>query len=285
LPPPRRPRGALGELGIRPAGPSGVVGWTGPAAAVTLSVDEQGGDEMKTRRVMLIVAGALVVAGLTACQPQTELEPVAEPDVTGTETTVVKEMAGVRLEVDSDAWEGDPEVAELVTPIRVEIVNESERPLWIRFQNFALLGAYDRYSVLPVFAFDDENGEAVLVEGYVPVPVADFSYEEYYVTDLYNPAYPEFAVWEHALVIDDEYHGRYAATWDELPLPSAEMQRWALPEGVLPTGSNLTGFLFFEGLHPGEERVNFLAQLEDAMDGDYFGALMVPMEAEGPLEP
>jgi hypothetical protein len=63
------------------------------------------------------------------------------------------------------------------------------------------------------------------------------------------------------------------------------MQRWALPEGVLPDDSHLEGFLFFEGLHPGEKKLTFLAQLEDAATGDYFGAIQIPLEPEGLLQP
>jgi hypothetical protein len=122
-------------------------------------------------------------------------------------------------------------------------------------------------------------------EGCAPVAVPDFSHEEYYVTDYYSVAYPGFTTYEHALVLDEPYYSRYTVAWDDLPLPTEEMQRWALPEGVLPPGSSLSGFLFFEGLHPGEEKVNFLAQFENAETGDYFGAITIPMEAEDRMEP
>lgn len=239
---------------------------------------------MRTRYLTLTAAALALVTHL-ACQPQAELEPMTESELVESEAEVVQEVAGVRAVVDSDAWQGDPEVNELVTPIKLEISNGSDQPLRIRFPNFALLGAHDRYSVLPVFGFENVEGTVMLIEGYAPVAVPEFSHEEYYVTDYYSAAYPGFTTYEHALVLDEPYYSRYTVAWDDLPLPTEEMQRWALPEGVLPPGSSLSGFLFFEGLHPGEAQVNFLAQFENAETGDYFGAVTVPMEAENRLEP
>jgi hypothetical protein len=176
-------------------------------------------------------------------------------------------------------------VPRLVTPVRVSIVNDSGRDLRIRYEDFALLGAYDRYSVLPLFSFETDEGQVMLLEGYVPVAEPAFEYDSFYVTDAYGAAYPDLDTYTHALVLDDSYYARYAAVAQELPLPLVEMQRWSIPEGALPSGSSLLGFLFFEGLHPGEERVNFLAQLEEASTGDFFGTIQIPLETEGPLEP
>ena len=91
-------------------------------------------------------------------------------------------------------------------------------------------------------------------EGYAPVAVPDFSHEEYYVTDYYSAAYPGFTTYEHALVLDEPYYSRYTVAWDDLPLPTEEMQRWALPEGVLPPGSSLSGFLSARASTPARRR-------------------------------
>ena len=230
-------------------------------------------------------AAAVSLLALAACEPGTDLDPVGETGMAAADEEVVQQMAGVRVTIDGDAWHGAPEVAELVTPIQISVVNESDRDLRIRFPNFALLGAYDRYGVLPVFSFETAEGEVMLIEGYAPVAEPEFEYETFYVTDAYGAAYPEIATYEHSLVLDDSYYAKYVMAAEELPLPLVEMQRWAVPEGVLPSGSSLLGYLFFEGLHPEEERVTFLAQLEEAPSGDYFGAIQVPLEAKEPLEP
>jgi hypothetical protein len=238
---------------------------------------------MMSIRTLMTVALALLL--LPGCQPDASLEPVETGEAEGTGSEVAQSMAGISIDIDSDAWEGDPTVAELMTPIKVEITNTGDHDLWLGFRNFALLGAYDRYSVLPVFAFQNVDGQEMLIEGYAPVELPEFSHESYYVADYYGPAYPGIATWEHSLVLDEGYYGRYAVSWAELPVPKEVIQRLALPEGVLPPGSSVSGFLFFEGLHPAEERVNFLAQLEDVTTGDYFGSIMIPFEVEAPFEP
>lgn len=241
---------------------------------------------MRSRRGWLMAPLLALMVLLPACRQETGLEPMeAEHIEEAAGSQAVQEMGGVRMTVDSEAWTGDPEVLKLTTPIRVSITNDGEHALWVRFADFALLGAYDRYAVLPVFGFQQVDGGVMLIEGYAPVELPEFSHEEFYVANYYADAYPGIATWEHALVLDDDYYARYTVSWDELPLPTEAMQRRALPEGVLPAGSSLEGFLFFEGLHPGEEKLNFLAQLEDVETGDYFGAILIPLDREEPLEP
>jgi hypothetical protein len=125
----------------------------------------------------------------------------------------------------------------------------------------------------------------VLVEGYTPVDEPKFESVDYWVAPYYAPAYPVLVPYGQAFVYDEDYYTRYMTVWNGTDLPTEEMQDLAVPEGVLPSGSTLSGFLFFEVLDPGEEKVNFLAQLENAETHDYFGAVWIPMEPEGPLEP
>jgi len=240
---------------------------------------------MRIRCTLTVIVSVAALVLLPACRQQSQLDPIAESDVTVDDTEAIQQTTGVRVVVDGEAWQGDPEVTELVTPVKIEITNGSDRPLRIRFPDFALLGAYDRYSVLPVFGFENVDGEVLMIEGYAPVTLPEFTYEDYYVADYYAAAYPGITSWEHALVLDEPYYDAYTVAWENLPLPTDEMRRWALPEGVLPAGSSLSGYLFFEGLHPDEKKVNFLAQFEDATTGDYFGAVTIPMEPENKLEP
>lgn len=238
----------------------------------------------RTPLIACCVAPALVMA-LAGCEPRADLEPVHQSGMAAATEDVVQEQAGVRFTIDGDAWHGDPEVPRLVTPIQVAIRNESGKDLRIRYEDFGLFGAYDRYGVLPLFDFETDEGQVMLLEGYAPVAEPEFEYESFYVTDAYGTAFPELDTYPHALVLDDSYYAHYVAQAEQLPLPLVEMQKWAIPEGVLPSGSSLLGFLFFEGLHPGEERVTFFAQLEEAPSGDFFGAIQIPLESEGPLEP
>jgi hypothetical protein len=235
-------------------------------------------------RVLFVTTAVACLLVLPACREGTELEPPETGPFEPMDEQATREMAGVRMTVDGDAWPGDVRVKDLVTPIKLDIDNASGRPLRIRFSNFALLGAYDRYSVLPLFTFERVGDRYLMVEGYAPVALPEFSYEEYYVTEQYRPAFPGIATYDRALVLDDAYYGRYMRTWEELPLPIDDMRKRGLPEGVLPADSSLSGFLFFEGLHPGEEKLHFLAQLQDAETHDYFGAIRITLLPEGPVE-
>lgn len=228
---------------------------------------------------------ALAVLALPGCQPGTELEPMAEaPEATVTDDVAVTEMAGITMKVDGGAWQGAAEVEDLVTPVWIEITNAGDAPLYVSYSSFSLVGAVEEYDALPAFEYEWIDGAPVLITGYEPVAEPAYPLVDYYVAPYFSPAYPVVEPWGGVLVYDEDYYGRFATVWRDMPLPTAEMQRSALPEGVLPAGATVSGFLYLEDLAEGEEKVNFMAQLENADTNELMGTIRIPMEPEMTLE-
>lgn len=69
----------------------------------------------------------------------------------------------------------------------------------------------------------------------------------------------------------------------EYPLPTPEMLRRAVPEGMIEPGGELAGFLFLERIDPREDRVRFRADRVNARSGESFGEVTIPfaMRAKG----
>jgi hypothetical protein len=207
-------------------------------------------------------------------------------EVPTTDDAAITSSRGVEMIAHGDRWDGDAIVEQFTTPVHVTIRNDSDRDLLIRYPNFALLGALDRYAVLPPFVLETTDDQTELAAGTSTVDEPLFSTEGFEVAPHYAPAYPNLVGYDGIMIVDLDYHTRYMAEWTEIEeLPTAEMRAWALPEGVLTPASELTGFLFFEKVSPEEAQVNLYFELEDAADHDFFGGLWIPFEPEGPLEP
>jgi hypothetical protein len=235
--------------------------------------------------VAWIVGAVIVLLGTLSCQPRQELEPAGETVTTPEDDTAQTVSHGVTMKVDGDAWTGGGGVVEALTPVYVTITNNSGQPLSLRYSNFALLGAWDRYAVLPPFAVELVDYEPVLVDDTIVIEDPEFIYDDLYVTPYHDPIYPDVDPYDDDVVFDAAYYQRYLTVWDAMELPNDEMLAWALPEGVLPDGGEITGFLYFEPLADGEEAVELFAELENAATNDLFGAINISYEVEGPLEP
>ena len=184
------------------------------------------------------------------------------------------------MTVDGDTWDGSAEVQSSVTPLYLEITNHGDAPLHIEYSNFKLVGASKQYQALPVFKYEMADGEPVLMPGFTPVTDPTFTVYEYFVAPNFALAYPDVEVYDRVFVFDVDYYDHFVTVWQDYPFPNVEMQRSALPEGILPAGSKISGFLFFENLKPGEEMVNFLAELENAETHELLGTILIEMEPE-----
>jgi hypothetical protein len=232
-----------------------------------------------------IILLAVILATL-GCQRQTELEPVAEEgmDVAVEDDVAETTLAGFEMTVDGDAWQGETEVGEAVTPLKVEITNASAVPLSLEYANFVLVGASGQYEALPVFPYSVVHGEPELEPGFEAPADQELVAVGFHVAPYYAPIFPDLAV-APALLLDRDYYGRYLTIWDESGLPTDEMQRLALPEGILLPEGSVSGFIYFERVPDAEKKVNLLVQLENAETNELEGTLRVPMEPEPILEP
>jgi hypothetical protein len=232
---------------------------------------------------MLMLCASLL---LTACATPPRLVPAPGAErVAPGGTIAVSSAEGVTMTVDPDGWRGNVRIDNAVTPIHVKIENKSGRKLLIRYSDYAMVAADgERYAALPPYEVRGSVADPTLARRYPPVDPLGFTYDGFYVAPFYRLMYPSLSVYDaHAFHMDPRYYDRYSY-WARttVELPTAEMLRFALPEGVLDEGGLLAGFIYFEKvdseLQPPE--VAFQANIVDITSQEKMATLEVPFVIE-----
>lgn len=213
---------------------------------------------------LFLIACALGAAGCTST-----LTPApAANEISGRGEGATIASNGVRMTARADAWEGTPQTLHRhVTPMRVTIVNEGAVPVRIAYNQFRLVGdSGRRYSALPPFQIE---GDARTALGAPLYPPTGFGYAPY-VRPYYSsvPIYP--------FEPNVGYWNRYGSVMRTVDLPTTDMLRKALPEGVLQPGGEVTGFLYFEGVGPDVDRVQLRANFRNPRTGSNVTRLATP---------
>jgi hypothetical protein len=225
------------------------------------------------RRV--IAAAALVAAACAGpeLRPSTEATPAqlrAE--------AAVAEDAGVQVAASTRAWEGRPVTLETeLTPVLVDILNQSSRPLRIGYEGFHFISeAETSYAALPPYRIEAEVARPVAA-GRPYYPYAGFGGAPYL-----RVYYPRLDIYDGPFAFSDRYYGANAPIWSRYrsgELPTQDMLQRALPEGVVEPGGRVGGFLYFQRLE-GPGPFTLSVDLVDAKTGERFGAITIPFVAE-----
>lgn len=215
---------------------------------------------------------AWVAAG---CSRSVVLKPApGAPLASGERNAAVAEQAGVRIEVQGDAWSAEPlELTDTLTPVLVRLENRSGRPLLVRYSEFKLIEPRGRaYDALPPYRIDEK------VVAAAPVPAPLFQSGNFSAAPEYRPYFGDdhLGFWENPLPSNHAYYGSHYQRW-EVDLPTRDMLARAIPEGVIRDGGFLSGFLYFEKVPSRLERVDFTAQLVDASTQQPLAELRVPL--------
>jgi hypothetical protein len=215
------------------------------------------------------VAPWLLALTLTGCAATLNPAPGAD-EVAGRGEGAVTAAEGVRLTARAGAWQGTPRnLQQQLTPVLVTIANEGDAPLRIRYDRFRLVSdAGRRYSALPPFRTD---GQAVAVAGMAHYPPAGFAYAPYL-----SPHFAGAPIYDGPFAVNQRYWQRFGPVMRTVKLPTVDMLRKALPEGVLQPGGRVTGFLYFEGVGPEVQRVRLLADFPHAQTGKRITRLGIP---------
>ena len=198
---------------------------------------------MRTRTLAAI---ALTVSS-AACSTAAQLSPAPGAAVApvGPGEGAIAEAAGVQVEVRSRAWSSDPVTLETeITPLYVEITNNSDHAMLVRYESITLSQGGLVYPALPPYDIDES---------------------------VIDDTYPDYS-----------YYGYYWGGWSAyrtVELPTKDMRQLALPEGVLKPGEKITGFLFFDDLDDDISDVEFDVQLVDAATRRRFGVVEIPFVA------
>ncbi|MBU8899847.1 hypothetical protein DRW03_15890 [Corallococcus sp. H22C18031201] len=238
---------------------------------------------MRARAVGIAVL--MLIAGCAPTASQLRPAPSAQV-VQGDTAAATTQQEGVHLVADGTAWKGHPsDLGQRLTPVFVQVQNQSDRPLRIQYSAFSLVGAdsHFHYSALPLLAL--QNGLAQGTGGsgnnndnrYAPASWSvglgygfgygpgwrrGFGWGPYWGGPWFDPYY---------------YPGYYGAPYPE-PLPTEDMLTRALPEGTLAPGGRLDGFLYFQGVTRRESAVKLELKLVDARTGEAFGTLDIPFQ-------
>jgi hypothetical protein len=165
-----------------------------------------------------------------------------------------------------------------MTPVKVTVRNRSGRPARIRYQDFELLGGSGaRYPPLPPFLAHRPELFLYSAVPIRPVYYPGFEARQFFVSPYYQVFYPSLPCWTETFPLD---RGWYTATYSQWrdPLPTEEMLRRALPEGVLADGGTVTGFLYFAAVGEGERTVAFAAELADGRQGTRLAAIKIALQ-------
>src|SRR3569623_2278436 len=204
---------------------------------------------------------ALLVAGLAAvigCGHGRLVPSDAAKLVYGTNAAACVVADGLRCTAESTAGEGRPgELPPSVMPIKVRIRIDSDKPVRVRYEDFALRGANGRrYRSLPLVPLQHGGTSAIR-----PIYAAS----KFFVAPLLHDVYPELPAWSNPLPRDEALYDKEYAKWGNSG-PGRHVRREGLPEGMVDAGGSVTGFLYFEDPTRREGRATFEAELERGGD-------------------
>jgi hypothetical protein len=226
----------------------------------------------------------LVVAGmLTACAETASLKPApAARTVPGPgPATTVETVAGVSVQVTPKDWPGDLPISEKVTPLKVNVSNNGNSRILIRYSEIRLVVPGGRtYAALPPQRIDAMVSVPTMSPGYRPIARPGFRGTGFGVAPLYSPMYPGYPVAADPFPYDPTYYGHYGRAWETVELPTDAMLERALPEGSLEPGGSLEGYLYFEKVEPDVSRVRFRMDLLNAGQGKELGTVEIPFLVE-----
>jgi hypothetical protein len=106
-----------------------------------------------------------------------------------------------------------------------------------------------------------------------------FESDHFYMAPEYRGFYEGAPLWWDAFDVDPFYSDTWYPSWPQT-LPTRDMVRRALPEGVLQDGGFVTGFLYFQGVVGRENAVTLQLALVDAGSKSRFGHASVPLRAQ-----
>ncbi len=222
------------------------------------------------REYLILGVTAALLGGCTGPElrpaPQAQRSP--GPGGPGVERT----RSGIRVAAYPDAWGARPEsLGTVLTPLLVRLRNEGEVPVAVRYEAFQLVNAAGRIlSPIPPFSIEQTVTEPVTTPGY---RISGFE-----VAPYLGPFYPGMAPFGGPFAAGRGLYGTTFPAFREVPLPTPDMIRAALPEGVLRPGGDASGFLYFPEIAT-EGPMRLEVSLANAESGERVATLTLPFVA------
>jgi hypothetical protein len=195
-------------------------------------------DSIAAKQIGSAMLLALFFGTVGCAAKRVVLVPAANATLAPQPNSAQGSSQGVSIQLRANAWDDDPKtLGQDLVPVEIAIQNNSGRPLAIRYEDFALIGANNhRYSDIP------------------PYQIAGDSYKHLQPYWAYSDAY-------------------YSA----VRLPTKAMLQDAISEGVVADHGRTTGFLYFTKPREQSQQLAFHATLVDMRTGQEFGEIVVPL--------
>lgn len=229
----------------------------------------------RTRRsISLVVAGLSTLATGGCGHSRMRPAPTAQV-LRSAPWSAYVEQGGIRVSASTDIWDGRPEdLPELMTPLKVRLTNQSGRPIRILYEEFALQpDGGPSFHPLPPAPL--EAGPDTGLAGLRPL----YASSGFRVAQAYKGLVPSYEAWPDPLPRDTSGMEKEYHHWSN-GLPTREMRRRALFEGVLEDQGVTAGYLYFSRRARAGDSVVFRAELADAEGGETIASLDIPFVVE-----
>jgi len=213
---------------------------------------------------MKVASLLVLIVALAGCGAELRPAPTAQI-LPGPGRPATAEAAGVRVVAQTGVWQAFPPALDsVVTPILVTVDNQSDVPLRVRHRDFTLVSRDGRRFI--ALAPAEVHG-AVVNPG--PPPYA-YSSGVFLTRRDGNGRVIMF----DAFPFDPYFNSFPGATWTELPTP--DMIRLALPEGVLAPRTNAAGFVYVPRIPRNVSSADFAAAFVNDHTGATVATLAIP---------
>ncbi len=215
-------------------------------------------------------AAGLLLAG---CAVDPELVPAPRAmTVPGPGQGVEAVERGVRVAAFTEAWVSVPDRLDVVlTPILIRVDNRSAAPVAIRYDAFRLIGPPGG----PLRPIPPYRIDRVVMQ---PVPAPGYPLRSFEVAPYLSPYYPGFTPFGGPFEVTPGLYGTSFPAYAQVRLPTPEMVRLALPEGVLRPGGETSGFVYFPDVET-EGPTTLAVTLANAETGTRLGEVTLPFVA------
>ena len=219
-------------------------------------------------RLALTVGFILTLA--LGCGPRTELMPAPSAQRLSDRTgAAVAEVAGVRVIVDPNQWDGQPADLTRLIPLHVTIDNQSGKPLRLRYNEFKLVTDSSVATALPPYQIAPTVGS--------PRSHPTFHSQRFWIAPHQSSHFAHMYPWRDPFPLDHGYYRYHYGLWGDRP-PTQDMIERAIPEGVVEEGGMIAGFLYFRQIDPDITQLRFTFELIDAKTAESFGEVSIPFE-------
>lgn len=185
-------------------------------------------------------------------------------------------LSGVNIIVKAGEWDGDGEVLEKITPVRVALYNNTGKPLKIEYSKFSFQGKKTYAAMPPYEIMGTVKAPSIVLPYPFPVKTVIEFNSEFRVAPHCARMYPQIPAYKEPFFIDINYYNRYYSRWARIKLPTVEMLSWLIPDGVIGDQGYVSGYLYFEKVSSLEKQVEFCMEITDAKSEKIIGHIRIP---------